>query len=192
MGLRRVQIIFLIVLIASVVQGQKSEAMHEQVEFSEESPIQNPVPLPPNVFKMLLQRNEVKQDLPFFIDSKPATPDQLFTATEIHLRSTSEVDLVVAGIPPMTGADNDWYWIIRSGHKNPKIILFMGCNGFKILKTMTNGYHDIRSFWGAGSGSVTRLYKFNGIRYKLRKEVWQEDYPCDWLKSQPKPCRTQR
>lgn len=192
MGLRRIQIILLLVLITPTIQGQKSEAAHEQANFSEQSPIQRPVSLPPNIFKMLLQRNEVKQDLPFFIDSKPATPDQLFTTTEIHLSSTSEADLVVAGIPPMTGADNDWYWIIRTGHKNPKVILFLGCNGFQVLKTTTNGYHDIRSFWGAGIVSITRIYKFNGIRYKLWKKVEREDYPCEWLKSKAKPCRIQR
>jgi hypothetical protein len=188
---RKLQVILLGILIVPVIQGQKNEVAHQQTEFSEESPIQRPVPLPPDVYKLLLQRTEVKQDLPFF-DSGPVTPDQLFTAAEIHLNSASKADLVVAGIPPMTGADNDWYWIVCSVHGRPRMILFLGCNSFEILKTMTNGYHDIRSFWVAGSGSITRTYKFNGVRYKVWRAISEEDVPCEWQNSHSKHCSIKR
>jgi hypothetical protein len=41
-------------------------------------------------------------------------PASLFHATEVHLGSPAEVDLLVIGVCPMCGADNDWFWLVRS------------------------------------------------------------------------------
>ena len=87
----------------------------------------------------------------------------------MHL-SANEIGLVVLGIPPMTGADNDWYWVVRSPKKDPKVVLFSGGYFFEVMNTKTNGYKDIRGVWNSPSEEDTTIYHFDGTGYKVWKK----------------------
>jgi hypothetical protein len=99
---------------------------------------------------------------------------RLFRAKEVHLGRPNEIDLLVAGTFPVVGADNDWYWVVRST-PNPKVLLWVGCLSIQLLKRKTNGYRDFSSSWSSANHGWDDIYRFDGSMYKLRKRT-TEDY----------------
>jgi len=160
----------IMIAVPSSVHGQKPQPSREQTTFSEQDPIQELVALPRGVLGILLRTKEVRDELRVASDLERRNPVQLFRASEVHLEGSDEVDLVVAGVVPMSGADNDWYWVVLSPHTNPRIVLFAGCNTLELLGAKTNGYRNIRTSWSSASQTVVRSYRFDGKEYKLWKE----------------------
>lgn len=112
----------------SVTRGQEVHSIHEQNSFHEDEPLLHAVPLTPKVLSVLLKTKWAKQGLEFANDSQRDNPAQLFRAAEIHLTRWDDVDLVVIGIPPMRGADNCWFWVVRSARNHPRVVLVGGGN----------------------------------------------------------------
>src|SRR5437899_11433444 len=171
---RRLLLAALLGLIVIAMQGQKDHSTREQTAFSEQYPILHPIPLPPKVLTLLLKTEEGKQGLERATDSEKKEPTQLFRAARVHLRAPEESDLVIKGTGAMSGADNDWFWIVLSAQKNPRIALFAGGSLLEVMPSRTNGYRDIRSDWSNPNGTQPRIYRFNGDRYRLWKESWRE------------------
>jgi len=172
----KVLILALLVVLMVAAQGRKTAGYaYEQVNFSEAEPIQHPVPLPPAVLKALLRRAEVKGNLGQTTNEERNNPAQMFQAAEVHLHNPDEVDLVVEGNGAMSGADNSWFWVVLSSRKDPQVVLFAGGNSLELMATKTEGYRDIRSNWASAGQASTSIYKFDGRKYRLRKEKWREN-----------------
>jgi len=159
----------------SVAQDKKAHATHEQTRFVEGDPLQQAVGLSANVLKVLLETEEGKQGLAFANDSQQKNAARLFQAREIHLSGPDEVDLIVVGIPPMTGADNGWFWLVRSANKNPQVVLFSGGNTLELMGSKTLGYRDIRSVFSTASETRKAIYHFDGKQYKLWNDKWTKN-----------------
>jgi hypothetical protein len=125
------------------------------------------VPLTPEVLKVLLETDEAKQGLESAKPSQRNNPARLFHSAEVHLHAGDELDLVVLGVFPMSGADNTWFWVVRSAQKDPKVVLFAGGHSIEMMTRKTNGYRDIRSAWSSASVTMICIYKFDGTGYKL-------------------------
>jgi hypothetical protein len=164
---------FLVIAVAGY--GQNNPPAREQTVFDENNSIQRPVPLPPGALKALLQRKEIKDNLREIADSDRNNLTQFFSAAEVYLSDGDQTDLVVMGKSPMSGADNTWFWVIRLARKAPFVVLFAGGNSLEVLGTRTNGRRDISSKWSNPNGTQTRIYQFDGVRYRLRKERWHEN-----------------
>src|SRR6266478_5832239 len=152
-----------------VTQGQEAHSIHDQTLFSEEEPLQHAVPLTPDVLSVLLKTKQAKQGLEFANDSQRNNPAQLFRAAEVDLRRPGEVDLVVIGILPMRGADNCWFWVVRSARNHPKVVLIAGGNSLEVMNSRTSGYRNIRSIWSSPSDTSQKIYHFDGKSYILWK-----------------------
>ena len=74
----------------------------------------------------------------------------------------------------MTGADNDWFWVVRSPRHNPSVVLFSGGDYLQLLNSGTNGLRDIRRLFSTASETRETIYKFDGTRYKIAKDKWTE------------------
>jgi hypothetical protein len=157
--------------------GQEARPPSEQTLFSEEFPIEHPVPLSSNILKILLATKVAKSGLNFASDPETRDPAKMFEASEIHLGRPDEVDLIVMGIPPMRGADNTWFWVIRSARKNPRIVLFDGCNSLEVTSGRANGLRNIRTVWSDAYDTHTAIYQFDGTRYKLRSSKSEPKSP---------------
>ena len=122
MAQRKLLILVFLSLIVVAVQGQKTQRAREQTRFSQDygNPNQHAVPVSPEVLKVLLKAPEVKETLEEATESAQQNPAQLFTAAEVHLGPANEVDLVVYSIFPLTGGDNDWFWVVLFGAKKPQ------------------------------------------------------------------------
>jgi hypothetical protein len=169
-----------LVFIAGRVLGTPRQEAHsnlDQTLFSEEEPLLHTVVLTPGVLSVLLKTKEAKQGLEFANDSQRHNPAQLFRAAEVHLSRLEEVDLVVLGIPPMRGADNCWFWVVRSARNHPRVVLFAGGNSLDVMNSSTIGYRNIRSIWSSPSDTSQKIYHFDGKSYRLWKEKWTPNRP---------------
>jgi len=166
-------------VLASVVaaQGQASLPVHdERISIWSHDNFPNPVPVPPPVVRLLLRDKTVKDSMDRATEAERKNPARLFRAAEVHLRSANEVDLLVVGMTPIQGADNGWFWVVRSAYKSPKIVLFTTGYSVEVMSSRTNGYLNLLSAWSNPNGTETHIYKFDGARYKLRKETWRENH----------------
>jgi len=156
--------------IALFARGQDAHPGTEQKLFSpSDSPIQHPVTLSPEVLRVLLASQTAKQTFAVLNDSEKANPSQFFQAGEVHLSSPDQVDLVVIGLGPMKGADAGWFWVVRSAHKDPQVVLFSGGDSLEVLDNKTHGYKDVRSAWSSSFETEATTYQFDGSAYQVRK-----------------------
>lgn len=158
--------------LSTVAQGQGTAPAREQTVFHEYEPFQHDVPLPPKVLHALLRTKEAKEALESAREDQRNNPSQLFQAAEVHLRGLDEVDLVVQGFPPVSGADNTWFWIVLSARSTPKIALWTGGDSLEVMASRTNGYRNISCSWSSASGYTRKWkYHFNGEKYLLWKKT---------------------
>jgi hypothetical protein len=154
---------------AIAAHGQTQQPISEQTKFSRTSRIEHPVPVPPDVLKLLLSTREGKEGLARASDLQKKNPGQMFRAAEIHLRGADEADLVIEGVSPMANGDHDWFWIVRPAGKRPRLILYAGGNSLEVQDSRTNLYRDISSVWIYPKETLVTIYKFNGKTYGFSK-----------------------
>jgi hypothetical protein len=153
---------------------QSSSVSQATATFAEpDERFQHSAPVPNEVVSLLLKTREAKSALEYAPNAETKNVADLFRGVEVHLGDTQEIDMVVLGIPPMRGADNAWFWLVRSAHNSPRIVLFRGGDSLELLSTTTNGYRDVRSRWSSAAGDTREsVFAFDGRKYKLRKETW--------------------
>jgi hypothetical protein len=167
--------VFLVLIVGFLTApGQSAQRAPEQTIFSDEHPIQHPVPLSRDVLAALLKTENARGVVDGSHTDKPA---ELFRAAEVHLGDPDEVDLIVTGVPPMSGADNDWFWIVRSARKNPNVILFAGATSLELMNGKTLGLRDIRTVWYGASETYDVIYHFDGKVYKSWKKTSKDNEP---------------
>jgi hypothetical protein len=157
-------------------QHQTTPPPKEQTAFSEQDPMQHTVPLPPEVLGVLLRTKEAKSILGGPKSSKSQNAAKMFRASEIHLSDSNRVDMIVMGVFPMIGADNDWYWFVRDAYGRPRVILFEGCNSIGLTDSETNGFKNIESAWSSASEDRYTEFHFDGYRYKIWKRTYESRF----------------
>jgi hypothetical protein len=99
-------------------------------------------------------------------------PIEQFVSQPIDLRRDEKDDLLVKGQDAMTGADNDWFWIVLHASKHPKVVLWTGGNCVAISRHRTQGYPDILGNWSSAAGyTITSEYQFDADKYVLYKKA---------------------
>jgi hypothetical protein len=139
----------------------------EETTFSESDAIARPVAVPPAVADLILA-DLAEKNVGYGPPQRGKDPDQLFAGSEIHLGPANELHLIVVGVcPPMCGADSAWLWIIRSPYKSPKIIGGASGGSFAFLRTRSEGYRDLESYWSSACNWWEKdVYRFRGSEYK--------------------------
>jgi|GEM_PF-2395047 len=122
------------------------------------------------VLNALLESPEVKET-----KVEPDRKDRevvrkMFATVQVDLGPLDEKSYVVLGGGMYTGADCHWFWIVRVRESNAQVLLFVPGLTLELLRSRTHGLRNIRERWSGNSGSVTRIYHFDGSRYKLAKE----------------------
>jgi hypothetical protein len=153
---------------ALITHGQEVHSAPDQTLFSN-SPFQHPVTLSPEVLKVLWATHPARETFAVMNDSERRNPSQFFQAGEVHLSLPDQVDLVVIGMGRMRGADNSWFWVVRSARKDPQVVLFSGGDSLEVLDGKTHGYRDIRAVWMSSLETETTIYHFDGNHYQMRQ-----------------------
>lgn len=170
--MRRLPLAFLLLALAP-------QAMHSQ---SRETPIRvfgetddsgaKPVRLAKPILTALLATKEAERGRSWAHDDPDRDPNLLFKAFPVSLSNSQEKDYVVWGQAPLTGADNDWFWVVRSEAPTPRVVLFCGALRVEILPRPHNSLEDIRCTWESpGGDGFIHDYRFNGQRYVLFKKT---------------------
>ena len=105
-------------------------------------------------------------------------PVKLLTGTTVHLsNSPSRFFIVMGGVPPLSGVDNTWFWIVQESGQNATVLLWAGANCLHIKSTKTLGFKDVVVEWSSAAGTKTDIYKFDGKSYRLHSTRWLETKP---------------
>ena len=126
-------------------------------------------PLPSDaVLDALLKTPEARESADELQKLRREEQRNLFRVVEVHLAKQDEVHWIVSGSGPMSGADNDWFWVVREKGNQAEVLLFANGLVLSTLKSRTNDYKDIETSWSGASGPViTLLYQYDGKQYKL-------------------------
>jgi hypothetical protein len=169
--------LFFIAAFVFFARGQttpSSKPVAERTYFNESEMSEYCVTLPPDILQAVLKTKEVEEALSHASREKQNNPIKLFLGAKIHLSTQARVDWVVKGVFPLSGADNDWFWIVSSVDNIPKVVLWTGCLSLEVRSSKTNGYRDIRSSWNSASSAADiKEYRFNGKKYILWKRSQQ-------------------
>lgn len=151
--------------VAFVAYGQT--VAPEQKLFTD-MPFSHPVSLSPDALRVLLASHPAADTFDVLSDAEKRDPAQLFQAAEVHLGAPDEIDLVVIGLGKMRGAENRWFWVVRSARQNPQVILFGGGDSLEVTDKKTHGLKDIRVVWMSSTETETSVYQFDGGSYQTR------------------------
>lgn len=127
------------------------------------------------VLNALLKTPEAKENRGQLQELDREELRKLFLVVRVHLTNANETDEVVLGKDPMSGADCNWFWIVRDKGDQAQVLLFENAYGVYLLESRTNGYRNIRSIGFAGGTTYTNIFYYNGQRYipvhKYQKET---------------------
>lgn len=122
--------------------------------------------LPKAVVDAVMNAPESKEMLE---GEKPAdvTPEKLLHAAKIHLSSDAATAFMILSDPPLSGADNSWFWIVREDGTKASVLLEAGGNCVELESSKTHGYRDVVSYWAGGGTELIDTYQYDGKDYKL-------------------------
>ena len=172
--LRRLAIAMLAVAASAPTSSAQNGCTHKRSFDGEQDPcLDNAFAPPPSVIASILATKAASDD---YAEMKPADRrgvSDLFKGLVVHLRNQQQNDMIVRGDPPMSGADNAWFWIVTSIANHPSAFWVQG-NAVTILRLRHHGYLDIQTDWAAGSHRGTRIFRNDGHQYRLLREDYKE------------------
>jgi hypothetical protein len=180
---KRALIVATVILFVSHLYAgqQKTPDLRQQASFCEDGPdetVLKPIPLPSEVVSALMYTAEANAARESAENKgRNLNPATLFKGTTVHLAKSVDVFYLVMGSFPMSGADNTWFWIVRSSGNGATILLWAGANCVDISRKGTLGYKDIVTTWSSARYAKTTIYKYSGRSYK----VWRtKSRPVSW------------
>jgi hypothetical protein len=151
------------------VHAQSRETLQGRTHkvFGLKGSFDHPVHLPQGVLKALVATKETAYLRDKLKENPHLDVSQFFVAKEVHLSSPNETDYVVLGQFALTGADCDWFWVVRSIKPTPRVVHFGIGTTLEILdRKKSEELPEIRMDYWAGSGyGWAEEYGFNGSRY---------------------------
>ncbi len=161
----------LFVFAAQVLQADSAQ---EQRSFSaEDNQVKNPTSIPPEVLATLSQDPDVRAVLEDEHISG-TVPASWLTASEVHLHSKAEKDLLVMAIGPLSGANVTTFWLFRPLHGQYEQILNAPAHDLHVKNTYSNGYRDIELVSATADTASTVLCRFQaGVYRPFKKSLKQ-------------------
>ncbi len=152
--------------------ASKETKAPEQTSFCEDGLHQSlsveSILLPSSVMKAVMDTQQGKQarrDAKG--QGKHLSPQEVLKGAKVHLAGSGGSYFVVVGSPPMSGADNTWFWIVELSKGRASVLLYTGATCIEIRRTRTHGHRDITTTWSSASFTTIETYKFNGRKYVL-------------------------
>jgi hypothetical protein len=133
----------------------------------------HPIRLPKQVLDALLRDVHTSYAQDWSKDHPKGDLNQFFVATTAHIAQSDEVDWVVEGQAPLTGADCNWFWIVRDEPAGPRVVLFYNGYTLRIHAHRTNGLSDVSAVWESPNERSTSEYRYDGMGYKLIRKYWK-------------------
>ncbi len=100
-----------------------------------------------------------------------------FEVVRVPLGWAAEENYVVHGKPPMIGADCEWFWIVRVRKGKAQVLLFANGLALKLRGRVEHGYRDIDVAWASAASVSDRLYRYDGLTYKVVRAHTERQKP---------------
>jgi hypothetical protein len=140
-----------------------------QVRFSVEEPINNPVPIPEDVLKILRSESRNRSCLTSG-QTQENIPSSWFIASRVNLNRDASADLLVTVANPcLFGANVNPFWIFINTSDGNRLVLSVSALAVEILNGTTNGSRDIRAEAATARQVLTGIYHFDGKEYRLAR-----------------------
>jgi hypothetical protein len=176
-SLKTIHLLLALALAATqlVSHQSKAQSQQEQTSFCETGASAKdelkPVPIPPEVLAAVMDSELGKQAQ---ADAKKrqvdVDPAKLLKGTPIQLSNSRGRSFILMGdTPPLTGADNTWFWIVQESEHGAATLLWVGANCVEIKPRRTLGYRDVEAYWSSAAETRVETYQFDGNSYKLRR-----------------------
>ena len=170
--MRNFQIPFFLLVLAPRLLLAKSSESPGRIFGETDATGAEPVRLTKPVIDALLAAKEAEPGRGWKRGNPGKDLNYLFKAFPVRLSKSSERDYVVWGQKILSGADNDWFWVVRSMAPRPRVVLFCGALSVELLPGAHKSLQDIRCSWESpGGDGFIRDYQFNGQRYLLSRET---------------------
>jgi hypothetical protein len=142
----------------------------EQMSFSVEEGFEKPVSLPNEVLQ-LLKKDTITLEASVGCTERGGGPDVLqaswFKASEIHLGTPGEIDLLVmAANGCLNGANVGPFWVARKTSQGYRLVLSTGGHSLEVMGTRSEGFRDIQTYTASAITVSTVVYRFNGEKYE--------------------------
>jgi hypothetical protein len=146
----------------------------EQTTFgSEEEKFERPVTLSTEARAALAGERSIADVLKDEGLKAETMPKDWFMASEVHLSSLDEADLVVMGDKIARGPYTSTFWVLRHSPTGYKVIFRADAHSLELLTNRTNGLRDISITIVNLHGEYSAEYGFDGNTYKIAKRKWE-------------------
>ena len=147
-------------------QDQKPPRYKDQKVFSsEDSAANHPVAIPREVLAILAKDPKIRDILEYANIPPDRVPAKWFSAAEVHLGLTEEKDLIVLGESPIRESGSFPFWVFIHDAQGYKLVLNNPTAELSVLKTVSNGYRDLKSVTGSRHSVTTVNFQFSGNKY---------------------------
>jgi hypothetical protein len=153
---------------AGVAQTGKRDVAQEQSTFSaEEESFQRRAQLPKELLRILRSDEQVLRTLKWEGMAPEELPADWFLASEIHLHTPDQADLIVMGVGPLRGANMNSFWVFRKTPHGYELVLTEATHTLQILSARSKGYRSIRSFSATAVTGFITEFRFDGRLYQV-------------------------
>lgn len=144
------------------------QAQEQTIFSSEDDSFDRPAKLPGDVLRIMRDDGHVL----IHMKGQNIPPDQLppaewFLASEVHLASPDELDLMVMGTNGLRGASVCTFWIFRKTTEGYELALDIAAHDLKVLDSRSAGYRDIQAWTTTAVTRTMLLFRFDGHRYQV-------------------------
>ena len=147
-------------------KGAPQTLSTEQRHFAVEGePVKSPVPLPATILSILARDQDVHNVLSSQSLSADQLPESWFLATEAHLGSPEERNIVVIGQSYLAGANVTTFWIFGQNRDQYEMIFKSAAHDLEILEAQARGYRNLRTMAASSDHVFTKVFEFDGKKY---------------------------
>lgn len=154
------------IVLTQFMCAQSSGVVNREFSSADDFVKANAVRLPKPVLAALLATKEADAGRDWVHNNPGEDGNSLFNAFPVNLSTGEEKDYVVVGKNRLTGADNDWFWVVRSISPRPHVVFFCSALTVGVLSSAHNSLQDIRCMWESpgGDGDIDD-FQFDGRKY---------------------------
>lgn len=148
---------FVMVLALSICEtATAQERGKKPTHFDEVQGFEDAKPLTPEILAVVMDTAPAKGRLRGDLSTGESV-SSYFRATEVHLRNSSETDLVIEGQGPMMGANLLWFWVVLSANDHPRVAMYQAASELDIRRSKHQGFREIETSRIAGSGTISTV-----------------------------------
>ncbi len=129
----------------------------------EDEPGANTVPIPPDVWRVLLNDRDVQTVSMNQVPPLSKPPRSWFAGFPVSLHDESASDLVVQAEDRLQGANVTTFWVFLQ--TPDKLVLTLPAHDLTIMSTRWHGYRKIEAGAATGVSAWSRTFCFNGSEY---------------------------